>query len=186
MADLVAGLVLAAGAGRRFGSPKALAVLDGVRLVDRAVGVLTDGGCSQVLVVSGAAALRVAGAAVVDNPHWDTGMGSSLRIGLAALRADATVVLLVDTPWVGPDAVRRLVAAHARGAVVAQATYAGLPGHPVLLSRSVWPDVSALALGDQGARAFLRAHPDLVTPVDCDGTGDPRDVDVPEDLTRPR
>lgn len=187
----VAGLVLAAGAGRRFGSPKALAVLDGVRLVDRAVRVLTDGGCGQVLVVAGAAPLQVPGARVVDNPDWGTGMGSSLRAGLGALlgarppRADAAVVLLVDTPWVGPGAVDRLREAHADGAVVAQAAYGGLPGHPVLLGRSVWQQVAGLAVGDQGARAFLRANPRLVTLVDCDGTGDPRDVDRPDDLSHP-
>ncbi len=197
----VTGLLLAAGAGRRFGSPKALALLDGVRLVDRAVAVLTAGGCDDVLVVSGAVPLDVPGADVVHNEAWDTGMGSSLRAGLAAVtsrdadsrgRADvagsgagAVVVLLVDTPWVGPDAVRRLREAHARGAVVAQATYRGLPGQPVLLGRPVWPQVAVLAVGDQGARAFLRAHASLVTPVDCDGTGDPRDVDRPHDLRHP-
>lgn len=181
------GLVLAAGAGRRFGSPKALALLDGQRLVDRAVEVVMAGGCASALVVAGAAPLRVPGAEVVDNPDWPAGMGSSLRAGLAHLArggGGATVVLLVDTPWVGPDAVRRLVAAHARGAIAAQAGYDGVPGHPVLLAREVWPEVAELAVGDQGARGFLRAHRALVELVDCNGTGDPRDVDRPGDLSR--
>src|SRR6476469_8156662 len=181
----VAGLVLAAGAGRRFGGPKALAELDGVRLVDRAVATLADGGCEPVVVVAGAAPLRVSGATVVENPGWDTGMGSSLRAGLAHLAgspASAVVLLRVDTAWVGAGAVARLLAAHAAGTVAAQATYAAMPGHPVLLLRSVWDDVAALAVGDQGARGWLRTHRDLVSPVPCDGTGDPRDVDRPDDL----
>lgn len=183
----VAGLLLAAGAGRRFGGPKALALLDGRRLVDRGVATLLAGGCSRVVVVSGAAPLSVPGAEVVHNPQWATGMGSSLRTGLRQLaldRAAGAVVLLVDTPWVGAEAVRRLVAAGADGAVAAQATYGGVPGHPVLLARPVWDDVAATATGDRGARAWLRTNPERVVPVSCDGTGDPRDVDRPQDLLR--
>jgi nicotine blue oxidoreductase len=181
----VAGVVLAAGAGRRFGGPKALVELDGVRLVDRAVATLAEGGCEPVLVVAGAAPLVVEGAVVVDNPDWESGMGSSLRTALAHLAgapASAVVVLLVDTPWVGHEAVRRLLAAHDAGAVAAQAFYAGVPGHPVLLSRDSWPAVAASSTGDQGARAWLLGHPDAVVAVDCDGTGDPQDVDRPSDL----
>jgi CTP:molybdopterin cytidylyltransferase MocA len=68
------------------------------------------------------------------------------------------------------------------GASAAVATYDGQPRNPVLLARSIWPAVSASAVGDIGARAWLRANPDQVVAVDCDGTGDPRDVDVPGDL----
>ena len=184
----VAGIVLAAGAGRRFGGPKALAELDGVRLVDVAVSTLTGGGCGPVVVVAGAAPLTVAGASVAHNPDWSTGMGSSLRTGLAHLGGgpvSGVVVLLVDTPWVGADAVRRLIASHRTDDTSAQATYAGAPSHPVLLARRVWDDVAALATGDQGARGWLRVHPELVVRVPCDGTGDPRDVDRPQDLLDP-
>ena len=185
----VSGLVLAAGAGRRFGGPKALARLDGVRLVDRAVATLARGGCADVVVVAGAARLLVPGAEVVVNPRWESGMGSSLAAGLAHLAggpSPAVVVLLVDTPWVGDQAVARLIAAHLGGSVAAQATYAGAPGHPVLLGRQVWDDVTGLAVGDQGARGWLRTHRDLVTDVACDGTGEDRDVDRPGDLLSPR
>lgn len=184
----VSGLVLAAGAGRRFGGPKALARLDGVRLVDRAVATLTRGGCGPVLVVAGAAPLVVPGADVVENRSWESGMGSSLVAGLAHLAdgsSSATIVLLVDTPWVGDLAVARLIAAHASGGVAAQATYGGTPGHPVLLGREVWDDVAGLAVGDQGARGWLRTHRGLVTAVACDGTGEDRDVDRPSDLLSP-
>ena len=181
----VAGLVLAAGAGRRFGSPKAVAVIDGERLVDRAVRLVRSGGCAPVIVVAGAVPLDVVGAYVVDNPQWATGMGSSLRAGLTAARqsdASAVVVALVDTPWVGSEAVRRLRAAHARGAAIAVATYGGRIGHPVLLGRETWDEVERLAIADVGARGLIAHRPDLVVEVPCDGTGDPRDVDIPAEL----
>lgn len=184
-----AGVVLAAGAGVRFGGPKALARLDGERLVDRAVRTLRDGGCAPVLVIQGAASVEPVDAEVVTNPDWADGMGSSLRAALAALqpRADvqAAVLMLVDTPWVASVAVHRVIARHdvpGALALAVQATYDDVPGHPVLLDRSTWDDVVALATGDQGARGWLRAHRDEVVPVDCSGTGDPRDVDRPEDL----
>ena len=183
----VAGVVLAAGEGARFGGPKAVVVLDGERLVDRAVRTLREGGCDHVLVVEGAAALAPVEAELVRNERWREGMGSSLRVALSALadRADvaAAVLLLVDTPWVGPEPVRRVVAASAASdAVAVQASYDGVPGHPVLLARSTWAEAATLATGDQGARGWLRRHRDQLTLVDCSGSGDPRDVDRPEDL----
>ncbi|RIQ18840.1 nucleotidyltransferase family protein [Jiangella rhizosphaerae] len=184
----VAGLVLAAGAGSRYGGPKALVEYEGSRLVDRAAELLSGGGCAPVVVVSGAVPLTVPGAIVVHNPDWATGMGSSLRAGLRALSwsaAEAVVVALVDQPWVGVEAVTRLRSAWTAsgGALsVAVATYGGARGNPVLLARHVWDEVAALAVGDVGARPFLRAHPGLVTPVDCTGTGTPTDVDTPADL----
>ncbi|GAA0280820.1 nucleotidyltransferase family protein [Cryptosporangium japonicum] len=178
----VVGIVLAAGAGRRFGRPKALVEYQGTRLVDRAVSLLASGGCSPVLVVAGAAPLTVSGATVVDNPAWESGMGSSVRAALSVADAAAAVLVPVDTPFLGPEAVRRLIAAYRSGASVAAATYAGKRGHPVLIAAEHWPAVIASARGDVGARAFLRAKPSLVTPVPCDGTGRPDDVDTPEAL----
>ena len=185
----VAGLLLAAGAGTRYGGPKALVDLDGELLVERGVRVLEEGGCAPVLVVLGAQAERVREAArlprTVLAPDWATGMGASLRAGLAALSAEdcaACVVALVDQPLVGSASVRRLRTAWEAGARAAVATYAGAPRNPVLLDRSVWPEVAASAEGDAGARTWLRGHPDLVTAVPCDDTGSPYDVDTPEDL----
>jgi CTP:molybdopterin cytidylyltransferase MocA len=185
----VAGLVLAAGAGRRFGRPKALVELDGERLVDRAVRLLRSGGCEPVLVVSGAVPLDVAGATVVENSSWEEGMGSSVRVGLTYLDVTgvpAVVVVPVDTPWLGPDAVRRLIAAYREGATVATATYGGRRGHPVLIAAEHWPAVRESARGDTGARAFLAANPALITPVACDDTGRPDDVDTPDALRSER
>lgn len=179
----VAGLVLAAGAGRRFGGPKAVVVLDGERLVDRAVRIAAAGGCRPVVVVSGAAQVDVAGATVVHNPDWSSGMASSLRVGLTALpeSVSAAVVVLVDTPWLGPAAVQRVVAAHRAGAHLAVATYAGERGHPVLLGRAHWDGIVRAAHGDVGARAYLAGRDDVVE-IDCTGTGDPADVDTADGL----
>jgi nicotine blue oxidoreductase len=184
----VAGLLLAAGEGSRMGRPKALLELDGERLVDRGVRLLRDGGCAPVLVVSGAVSVEVIGAVVVPNPDWRSGMGSSLRVGIAALPPGvaAVVVALVDQPLVTPAAVRRLVEAHAGGARIAVATYAGRPRNPVLVGREHFAEVSEAAVGDVGARDFLRAHPELVTPVACDDVAAPDDVDTPDDLDRLR
>ena len=187
-----AGLLLAAGAGRRMGGPKALVELDGEPLVRRAVRLLADGGCEPVLVVVGASAAAVRplcdGAEVVEAADWSTGMAASLKAGLAALAArpdpvpDAAVVALVDQPGVTAPAVQRLRAAHRDGALAAVATYAGRPRNPVLLDRSVWADVAAAARADEGARPWLRAHPELVSLVDCTDVGTPDDVDTPHDL----
>jgi CTP:molybdopterin cytidylyltransferase MocA len=176
----VAGLVLAAGEGRRLGRPKALLEIDGERLVDGAVRVLRDGGCSPVYVVAGAAPLSVAGATLVDNPDWSTGMGSSVRRGLSAVAQDAVVVMVVDTPGIGAVVVRRLLDAYENGAMVAVASYGGKPRNPVLLARSHWAEVSSLAVGDVGARAFLARHPELVTLVECGDVADPTDLDTPD------
>jgi nicotine blue oxidoreductase len=186
----VAGVVLAAGAGQRFGGPKALVRFEGERLVDRAVRTLRDGGCDPVLVVDGAAPVAPVDAEVLTNDRWREGMGSSLRAALAALqpRHDvvAAVLLLVDTPWVASVAVHRVIARHrvpGERTLAAQAEYDGVPGHPVLIDRAVWGEVAELAVGDQGARAWLRQHRDRVHLVDCSGMGDSRDVDHPDDLT---
>jgi nicotine blue oxidoreductase len=183
-AENPAGLLLAAGEGSRLGRPKALVELDGERLVDRGVRTLREGGCSPVLVVAGAAQVEVIGAVVVPNPGWRSGMGSSLRAGLAALPPDcpAVVVALVDQPRVTAEAVRRLIEAYRLGARVAVATYRGRPRNPVLIAREHIAAAAEAAEGDAGARSFLRAHPELVTPVPCADVAAPDDIDTPADL----
>ncbi|MGQ0630341.1 MAG: nucleotidyltransferase family protein [Sporichthyaceae bacterium] len=183
----VAALVLAAGSGSRLGTPKALVVLDGARLVDRAVEVMRAGGCDPVVVVSGAVALEVTGAVVVANPDWETGMGSSLRAGLGWLAAQtdaevgAVAVAMVDTPGITADVVRRICGTDAD---VAVATYDGRRGNPVRLARSIWGEVARLAVGDAGARGYMAAYPQVVLEVPCGDVGDGSDIDTPADLAR--
>ncbi|MGY1795324.1 NTP transferase domain-containing protein [Geodermatophilus sp. SYSU D00525] len=182
----VAGLVLAAGGGRRYGMPKALVEYGGSLLVERAVRT-ARAVCDPVLVVLGARAVDVwrtadlSGATVLANRDWETGMASSLRTGLDGLRGwpgrvDAALVTLVDMPGMTPEALAQ-VAAHAAPDALAVATYDGVRGHPVLLGRDHWAGAAATATGDEGARRYLAAHP--VTEVDCTGLADPVDLDVP-------
>jgi CTP:molybdopterin cytidylyltransferase MocA len=182
----VGGLVLAAGAGRRYGMPKALAPAPGGHelQVQRAVRTMREGGCAPVVVVLGAAADKVPplpGALVVVNEDWPTGMGSSLRAGLATLAAlpdevPAVVVLLVDTPGITPEAVRR-IGAGAGPDTLRVATYHGDSGHPVLLGRDHWTGAAAVAVGDVGARSYLAAQ-DAET-VPCEDIADGTDLDAP-------
>jgi CTP:molybdopterin cytidylyltransferase MocA len=184
----VAGVLLAAGEGSRFGRPKALVEVNGRTLAERGADLLRSGGAEPILIVTGAAPVHLPGAQAVDNPDWRTGMGSSLRAALRALTdmqdVSAVVVALADQPLIGPESVARLIAAYRAGAGVAVAAYDGQPRNPVLLAREHWPEVIATATGDTGARAFLRARTDLVTLVECGDTGRPDDIDTPADLAR--
>ncbi len=196
----MAGILLAAGEGSRLGRPKALIVLGGQSLSRRGIELLRAGGASPVIVVTGAAELDEPGArpgtgagdhrpqdvTSVHNPRWRTGMGSSVAVGLAAVPGDcaAAVLALADQPLVGAESVRRLIAAHAEGASVAVACYQGRPRNPVLIGREHFAEVTELARGDVGARPFLQAHPDLVARIECGDTGEPDDIDTPEDLAR--
>jgi nicotine blue oxidoreductase len=182
----IGGVLLAAGEGSRLGRPKALVELAGTRLVERGVALLHAGGTAPLVVVTGAADVALPGVTTVHNPGWRSGMGSSLAAGLAALPAgcEAAVVALVDQPLVTPAVVQRLVAAYLAGAGLAVASYGGQPRNPVLLARDHWAGVLALATGDAGARPYLRAHPELVTAVECGDVGRPDDIDTPADLAR--
>jgi CTP:molybdopterin cytidylyltransferase MocA len=186
----VAGVLLAAGEGRRYGRPKAL-VRDeaGVPWLASAANVLLDGGCAPVVAARGASA---AGAeALLPDPAgavthvladgWQEGMGVSLRVGLAAaaeLRPQPAAVLigLVDTPGVTREVVARVLDL-ASPDVLAQAAYGGQPGHPVLIGRNHWSGVREVAVGDRGARDYLRERE--VVRVECGDIGDGRDVDLP-------
>jgi CTP:molybdopterin cytidylyltransferase MocA len=172
------GMLLAAGAGRRMGRPKAL--VDG--WLARAVGSLAE--CDDVVVVLGAAAheaRRLLGehdVTIVIAPDWEEGMGASLRTGLRYLEhgeATRCLVTLVDLPDVTAAVVRRLLGRPDTADVLARATYDGRPGHPVLLGRSHWPGVVESATGDRGARDYLGTHD--VEPVECGDLATGLDVD---------
>jgi len=179
-------MLLAGGAGTRLGRPKALVELGGLTLAERGVALLRDGGADPIIVVTGAAPVSLPGIITAHNPHWRTGMGSSLREGLQTLSAerDAVVIALVDQPLITPAAIQRLIAAFASGARLAVACYQGKPRNPVLIGREHWTEAAAAARGDAGARGFLRARPALVTAVECGDVASPDDVDTPEDLAR--
>lgn len=183
----VTGLLLAAGAGRRYGGPKALVRDDeGTAWVRRRARTLADGGCARVIVVTGAqsravqAELEGLDVDTVRAAGWEEGMGASLRAGLVAAssdgRLDAVLVALVDTPGLTPQVVARLVTKGSQDALV-QACYDGEPGHPVLIGERHLRGVVDVAEGDRGAREYLRSH--LVELVECGDVGSGEDVDEP-------
>ncbi|MEB8342251.1 nucleotidyltransferase family protein [Streptomyces endophyticus] len=190
--DAVAGLLLAAGGGRRLGGrPKALLEHRGRPLVEHAVRILRAGGCDPVHVVLGAAAgdvreqAALEGCQVTENPDWEEGMGSSLRAGLEALaatEAEAALVLLVDQPGIGAAAVARVRAAHDSPASLAAAAYGGERGHPVLFGRDHWAGIAASAKGDRGARAYLKEHAGAMRLVECGDIAEAYDIDTEADL----
>ncbi|MFD3933283.1 NTP transferase domain-containing protein [Streptomyces sp. NPDC058614] len=190
--DQVAGLLLAAGGGRRLGGrPKALLPHRGRPLVEHAVGVLRAGGCTRVHVVLGARAddvreqASLPGCVLVDNPEWEEGMGSSLRAGLDSLAgtgARAALVSLVDQPGIGPEAVGRVLDAYRGEGTLVSAAYEGVRGHPVLFGAAHWAGIAATATGDRGARAYLKEHAAAITLVECGDVARPYDIDTAEDL----
>jgi CTP:molybdopterin cytidylyltransferase MocA len=191
-AGRVAGLVLAAGGGARFGDGiKQLAVFHGRRLVDRAIEVVATPAVDVRFVVLGAEADAVIAEAelrdaeVVRCADWPEGLSASLRAGVAAASVagcEAVVVVLGDQPLLSRAAVERVVAARSPEHFDAvRATYAGVPGHPTLLEASTFPAVSTLR-GDEGARTLLAGI--RATTIACDGLGRPDDIDTPADLAR--
>lgn len=173
---VVGGVVLAAGAGSRFGMPKALAGQG--EWLAAAVRALHDGGCDDIVVVLGAAIVDVpAPARAVIAPDWSTGLAASLRAGISALGgADYATLQLVDTPDIGADVVRRVLAA-APASGLARAVYEGRPGHPVVIARRHWPALLEQMAGDTGAGPFLRGRDDVVS-VECSDLATGADIDV--------
>ena len=185
---MVAGLVLAAGAGTRFGGRKQLAPIDGRPLLEHALMAMASAPVEPVVVVLGADAEEIQrevdmhGAEPILCPDWELGQSESLCTGVDALEragADAVVVTLGDQPWISSRAIAAVVAVRGDGQAV-RAVYGGIPGHPVLIERSLFDGVRGLR-GDVGASALLRHT--RVTEVACDGLGNPADVDTPADLT---
>lgn len=178
-----AGILLAAGAGERYGMPKALA--EGGEWLRLGVTALHDGGCGDVVVVLGAAARDVADipgpARAVVAVNWAEGVSAAVRAGLLSLRVDAEYAALttVDTPDIGALAVRRvLAAARASESGLARARYGERPGHPVVIARRHWAALLDALAGDEGAGPFLRSQ-DGVVVVDCADLSSGADVDEP-------
>jgi CTP:molybdopterin cytidylyltransferase MocA len=198
----IGAIVLAAGSSSRMSGPqKLLLEFDGRPMVKHAIESASDGGCQQVVVVYAATDVKDAvgdSAEVVHNPDAQTGMASSLRVGLRALRPEieAAVVLLGDQPLVGSRTITALLRAWrregSRPAVAVSNKRTGAdeakPGRgadqwtpPVVLAREMWAELIALE-GDAGARQILDGHPELLDTVPAPGR--PDDIDTPEDYAK--
>lgn len=182
-------LILAAGAGRRFGGGKLLAPLAGAPVIRRTVEAVVSAGLDEVVVATGAqheaiaAALEGLACRLVPTPGWEEGMAASLRSGLAALAPDArgVFVFLGDMPLV-PVALCGALAEQAEAAGYAgRPRVGGIPGHPAAFSRAAFPDLLRLT-GDAGAAALLKGRSEGVAYCDTDAMGAVLDIDSPADL----
>jgi CTP:molybdopterin cytidylyltransferase MocA len=186
MTGKLATVVLAAGAATRFGGRKQLALLDGRPLLEHALAIAAAGGTDLTVVVLGAyaeeieAAVDLGDAQVVRAPDWELGRAASLRAGLAALPADveAALITLGDEPYVSPAAGARLLAARRPGLAALRASYAGRPGHPVLVERALFAELEGP--GDRKPGQILKAAGALLVP--CDDLGISVDIDTPAQL----
>jgi CTP:molybdopterin cytidylyltransferase MocA len=181
---IVGALVLAAGEGRRFGGTKQLAELDGRPLLEHVLAAVT--GISPRVVVLGhaadeiLAAVDLHGARPVVCPDFADGQAASLKCGIAALDADAVLVVLGDQPGITAEAVRAIVSAAGDNDAV-RATYHGVPSHPVLLGPSLLARAGELS-GDVGFRDLLGGA--RVCDVEIGHLADPTDIDTREELAR--
>jgi len=183
---VIAGLLLAAGAGSRFGRPKQLADLDGRPLLEHAIAALAKSPVDRVVVMLGSnadeimGAVDAQGAKFVVCDRWDEGQSASLACGLAEVSdAEAVVITLGDQPRMSPEAIARVIAGRGDGIDAVRATYGEEPGHPVLLERHLFARMRDVS-GDHGARnLLLSVH---AREVPCDDLGGGEDVDTPAQL----
>jgi molybdenum cofactor cytidylyltransferase len=186
---VISGIVLAAGAGRRFGGTKQVATHRGHPLAQHAIDALASAGVDEIVVVTGHDADAVERALrlppqgrFVRNPEHASGQASSLAAGLHALAEanEAAVVLLADQPGVTDAEVRALLDAfRLTRARIVRIAYTDGPG-PSLLSREIHAEAGHLS-GDVGARELIASHPEWVEEVPVPFPAPP-DVDRPEDL----
>jgi molybdenum cofactor cytidylyltransferase len=181
-----AAILLAAGASRRFGANKLMHLLDGEPIALRAARAFVAAFPDAVAVTRVGSPVKPllegAGLTVIECERADEGMGASLAAGVAATReAPGWVVALADMPFIRPQSHLKVAAALSDGAALAAAAHLGERGHPVGIGERFRDQLLALE-GDAGARHIVRAHPDLMTLIECDDPGVLADIDTPGDL----
>jgi molybdenum cofactor cytidylyltransferase len=178
----VGAVVLAAGASNRLGEPKQLVRLGTEALLERTVRVVREAGCAPVVVVLGASAEAIRAKCelgevmIVVNADWAEGMGSSIRVGVEALKdVDACIVMTCDMPAVTVAHLNSLMAADE----ITASAYAGRRGVPAYFPKRIFPSLMELR-GDTGARDLLRSARSVEL------IGGELDVDTVDDLARAR
>ena len=180
------GLVLAAGAGRRLGQPKAPIRIADERLVDRSVRLLAEGGCDPIVVVLGAWQGSVPHAQVLINHDWQSGMASSLRVGLQhlmSLKTQVAIVAVVDQLNMTSEMVKQ---AANSAAPLAVTIFGQKPAHPVRLERDHWNPVLETVHADVGAREYLQLHWSEVEQLRPNPASVVADIDTPAELALAR
>jgi molybdenum cofactor cytidylyltransferase len=185
-------LLLAAGSSSRLGRSKQLLRWEGQSLLRRAAEAAVGSGCGPVVVVLGAQAeahrseLEGLPVQAVLNPHWEQGMGSSLRRGMEAVGqvagVEAVVVAVCDQPHVRAEHLAALVQAwRTQGLPIVASEYAGTVGVPALFHRSLFAELVALP-AQAGAKVVLQREPSRVAVLPLPEAA--VDVDTPEDAER--
>lgn len=188
MLDGWGALILAAGAGRRFGGGKLLADLGGAPVIRRTTEAVLAAGFDTVLVATGAQHSEIAGVLeglacrIVPTPGWEEGMAASIRSGSAALAAcrKGVFVFLGDMPLVPVALCGQLAELAETAGYAARPVVDGRPGHPVCFVRQAVADLARLE-GDQGAAHGLKRRRDVAY-LETDDIGAILDIDSPEDL----
>lgn len=194
---MIAALILAAGGSRRLGRSKQLEPWGSTTLLGHVIDLVETFPVDETWVVVGADLDRVVNeigarqVGIIQNPDWESGLASSLRVGLDALtqlsKADGALVFLGDQPAVRADVVTALIEKHRRSSAMAIVPkYRYTRGNPVLIDRALWPRLMSLE-GDEGAQRLLQAHSEWVEEVWFDSLP-PRDIDTQADVEelRPR
>jgi molybdenum cofactor cytidylyltransferase len=195
MSLTVSAIILAAGSASRMGSPKQLLRLGSQTLLEHTLAAVRASQVREIVVVLGASADTIRphippgeNVTVLVNDAFQTGMGSSLQCGLAGLSLEsaATLVVLADQPLVRPATLDRLIDEYLQHKPqILIPLYRGFRGNPVLLDRSIFPEIAALT-GDSGCRAIFGGHLENIRKVEVNDPGILLDADRPPDLDKLR
>lgn len=191
---MISAILLAAGTSSRMGEPKPLLRISGRPLLAHTLEAVRRSRVDHVVTVLGAEADRVRqeisldGTTVVVNPDFDGGMSTSIRVGIRSAPAESEgyLIVLADQPFVSPSTIDALIERRTRGgAKILVPTFRGRRGNPVLVDRSLVPELERIR-GDIGCRALFRHHADEITEVPVEDPGIVLDVDTPEQLAAVR
>jgi len=206
-ASMVSAVVLAGGMSRRMGAPKQLLRIEGKSLLEHTLANVRASAVHEIILVLGFAADEIEkeispkGLTIARNEYYQQGMGTSLRTGLAAMdpQSTAALIILADQPFVEPATLDRLIEFHASfkreigkqeigkqesaGPQIVIPTYRGFRGNPVLLDRTVFPELRGLS-GDVGCRAIFGDHTEGIHRLPVDDAGILLDIDSPEDVEK--
>lgn len=187
MTPAVGAVLMASGAGRRFGSNKLLAQVEGTPLISRVLSAVPAALFSKAVVCSPYPEILELAAAEGYLPLYNKdgaeGISASIRLGLSHMGGmDGVLFCVCDQPFLTTESIINLLNSFRLSKNTIHAlSWRGTRGNPVLFPRSLFPALSALT-GDTGGGAVIRAHPQLLTPVEVTSPRELQDVDTPADL----